>query len=115
MGVRTGNGGFLKKKKLSSISSLRASHSLVMIERVLDKYAISYDNGIQTFDTANVIGYFYQNNTTIDADNENQVYSNGLSEVILGRAIKQLNLPRDEIVVMTKVRFMVPVKSGFLF
>ena len=33
----------------------------------------------------------------------NQVYSNGLSEVILGRAIKQLNLPRDEIVVMTKV------------
>ena len=33
-----------------------------------------------------------------------QVYSNGLSEVILGKAIKQHNLPRDEIVVMTKVR-----------
>jgi hypothetical protein len=32
-----------------------------------------------------------------------QVYSNGLAEVILGKAIKQLNLPRDEIVVMTKV------------
>ena len=30
-----------------------------------------------------------------------QVYSNGLSEVILGKAIKQHNLPRDEIVVMT--------------
>ena len=32
-----------------------------------------------------------------------QVYSNGLSEVMLGKAIKQLSLPREEIVVMTKV------------
>lgn len=47
----------------------------------------SYDLGIQTFDTANV-------------------YSNGLSEVVLGKAIKQHNLPRDEIVVMTKVEAM---------
>ncbi|CAE6430197.1 unnamed protein product [Rhizoctonia solani] len=44
----------------------------------------AYDSGIQTFDTANV-------------------YSNGESERILGKAIKQLGLPRDEIVVMTKV------------
>ncbi|KAJ1306642.1 hypothetical protein OPQ81_007637 [Rhizoctonia solani] len=48
----------------------------------------AYDLGIQTFDTANA-------------------YSNGLSEVILGKAIKQHNLPRDEIVVMTKVYFTV--------
>ncbi len=40
--------------------------------------------GIQTFDTANI-------------------YSNGASEIILGKAIKQFNLPREEIVVMTKV------------
>lgn len=32
-----------------------------------------------------------------------EVYSDGQSEIILGKAIKQLNLPRDEIVVMTKV------------
>lgn len=32
-----------------------------------------------------------------------QAYSNGLSEVILGKAIKQFNLPRDAIVIMTKV------------
>lgn len=44
----------------------------------------AYDAGIQTFDTANV-------------------YSNGESERILGKAIKQLKLPRDEIVVMTKL------------
>ncbi|KAG8999025.1 hypothetical protein FRB90_012172 [Tulasnella sp. 427] len=44
----------------------------------------AYDLGINAFDTANL-------------------YSNGLSEVILGKAIKQHNLPRDEIVVQTKV------------
>ena len=31
-----------------------------------------------------------------------QVYSNGLSEIMLGNAIKKMNLPREEIVVMTK-------------
>ncbi|KZP33565.1 aryl-alcohol dehydrogenase [Athelia psychrophila] len=48
----------------------------------------AYDSGINTFDTANI-------------------YSNGLSEVILGKAIKKLALPRDEIVIMTKVCFAV--------
>jgi len=31
------------------------------------------------------------------------MYSNGVSEEILGKAIKKFNLPRDEIVVLTKV------------
>jgi len=44
----------------------------------------AYDHGINTFDTANT-------------------YSNGLAEVILGKALKKLNLPRDEIVILTKV------------
>jgi hypothetical protein len=61
-----------------------------LIELIL---SISYDLGIQTFDSANV-------------------YSNGLSEVILGKAIKQHNLPRDEIVVMTKVRAMLSYLSS---
>ncbi|KAJ7859157.1 aryl-alcohol dehydrogenase [Mycena olivaceomarginata] len=46
----------------------------------------AYDAGVNAFDTANV-------------------YSSGISEEILGRAIKQHQLPRDEIVVMTKVCF----------
>lgn len=46
------------------------------------KYA--YEAGINAFDTANV-------------------YSNGASEVVLGKAIKELGLERDKIVVMTKV------------
>jgi aryl-alcohol dehydrogenase-like predicted oxidoreductase len=59
----------------------------------------SYDAGINAFDTANV-------------------YSNGASEVVLGKAIKQLNLPRDEIVVMTKVILVLdtnPLQPIFLF
>ncbi|KAK7033288.1 Aldo-ket-red domain-containing protein [Favolaschia claudopus] len=44
----------------------------------------AYDAGINAFDTANV-------------------YSGGKSEEVLGRAIKQHNFPRDEIVIMTKV------------
>lgn len=38
-----------------------------------------------------------------------QIYSNGLSEVILGKAIKQFNLPREELVIMTKVCINVSV------
>ncbi|TRM56994.1 NADP-dependent oxidoreductase domain-containing protein [Schizophyllum amplum] len=56
----------------------------------------AYDLGINTFDTANV-------------------YSNGLSEVIVGKAIKEHNLPRDEIVVMTKVFFEVKHEVGKSF
>ncbi|KAH7323282.1 NADP-dependent oxidoreductase domain-containing protein [Rhizoctonia solani] len=56
----------------------------------------AYEAGIQTFDTANV-------------------YSNGDSERILGKAIKQLDLPRDEIVVMTKVYAIVARDHGDVF
>ncbi|KAG8943120.1 hypothetical protein FRC04_003200 [Tulasnella sp. 424] len=50
----------------------------------LEHIKTAYDLGINAFDTANV-------------------YSSGLSEVILGKAIKKYNLPRDELVIMTKV------------
>ncbi|KAJ7126283.1 NADP-dependent oxidoreductase domain-containing protein [Mycena epipterygia] len=53
-------------------------------EEGLKHIKFAYDAGINAFDTANV-------------------YSAGLSEVVLGKAIKQYDLPRDEIVVMTKL------------
>ncbi|RDB29909.1 Versiconal hemiacetal acetate reductase [Hypsizygus marmoreus] len=55
-------------------------------EQGMEHIKAAYDGGINAFDTANV-------------------YSDGLSEVILGKAIKKYNLPREEIVVMTKVYF----------
>ncbi|KAK0499240.1 aryl-alcohol dehydrogenase [Armillaria luteobubalina] len=42
-------------------------------------------------------------------------YSNGQSEITLGKAIKEHNLPRDEIVVMTKVFFTVGKEPGELY
>ncbi|KAJ6577294.1 Aldo/keto reductase [Mycena capillaripes] len=54
-------------------------------DECIEHIKFAYDIGIQTFDTANV-------------------YSNGLGEIVLGNAIKKLKLPRDEIVVMTKIR-----------
>ncbi|KAI0064016.1 Aldo/keto reductase [Artomyces pyxidatus] len=62
-------------------------------EEACEHIKAAYDAGIQTFDTADV-------------------YSNGYSEVILGKAIKKWNLPRDEIVVMTKVFFTVARTYG---
>ncbi|KIM84089.1 hypothetical protein PILCRDRAFT_397696 [Piloderma croceum F 1598] len=89
--VRLGNSG-LKVSKII-LGCMSYGHpgwqSWVLSEQEgIDHIKAAYDAGINTFDTANV-------------------YSNGLSEIILGKAIKQHKLPRDEIVVMTKVHFAV--------
>ncbi|KAJ7804018.1 NADP-dependent oxidoreductase domain-containing protein [Mycena olivaceomarginata] len=69
------------------------SGNWVLAEEEASKHIkAAYDAGINTFDTANG-------------------YSNGLSEEVLGRAIRAHNLPRDEIVVMTKVFFAVSKKN----
>ncbi|KAI0761391.1 Aldo/keto reductase [Trametes elegans] len=57
------------------------------------KFAYVFEHGITTFDTADV-------------------YSNGLSEIILGNAIKKLGLPRDELVIMTKLYAPVAPEFG---
>jgi len=53
-------------------------------KEAIEHVKFAYEHGVNTFDTANI-------------------YSHGLSEVYLGNAIKALNLPREEIVVMTKL------------
>ncbi|KAF8212128.1 aryl-alcohol dehydrogenase [Mycena galopus ATCC 62051] len=89
--VKLGNSG-LKVSKLilgcMSYGSAEWQSWVLGEEEGLKHIKAAYDAGINTFDTANV-------------------YSNGLSEVVLGKAIKQYNLPRDEIVVMTKLYFVV--------
>ncbi|KAH9947236.1 aryl-alcohol dehydrogenase [Amylocystis lapponica] len=85
--VRLGNSG-LKVSKIilgcMSYGSKGWQKWVLDEEEAIQHIKYAYEAGIQTFDTANV-------------------YSNGLSEVILGKAIKQLKLPREEIVVMTKL------------
>ncbi|KAH9042776.1 aryl-alcohol dehydrogenase [Lactarius pseudohatsudake] len=53
-------------------------------KEAIEHVKFAYEHGVNTFDTADI-------------------YSHGLSEVYLGKAIKVLNLPREEIVVMTKL------------
>ncbi|EIM84438.1 Aldo/keto reductase [Stereum hirsutum FP-91666 SS1] len=85
--VRLGNSG-LKVSKIilgcMSYGSPEWQDWVLAEEEGIKHIKYAYDNGIQTFDTANV-------------------YSAGASEIILGKAIKQHNLPREEIVVMTKL------------
>ncbi|KAH9947234.1 aryl-alcohol dehydrogenase [Amylocystis lapponica] len=92
--VRLGNSG-LKVSKIilgcMSYGSKGWQKWVLDEEEAIQHIKYAYEAGIQTFDTANV-------------------YSNGLSEVILGKAIKQLKLPREEIVVMTKVYFTLAPK-----
>lgn len=56
---------------------------LINLQLGMEHIKTAYDLGINAFDTADV-------------------YANGRSEIVLGKAIKKYNLPRDEIVVMTK-------------
>lgn len=53
----------------------------------------AYDLGINTWDTANV-------------------YSNGRSEEIIGKAIKQYNIPRSSLVILSKCYFGVTLEPG---
>ncbi|KAL1947054.1 hypothetical protein VTO73DRAFT_14015 [Trametes versicolor] len=98
--VRLGNSG-LKVSKIilgcMSYGSPEWQQWVLGEEEGINHIKFAYEHGITTFDTANV-------------------YSNGQSEIILGKAIKQLNLPRDELVIMTKLHAAVhPDPAVFTF
>lgn len=86
--VRLGNSGLKVSKLILGMMSYGSSQWqewLIESQEETTKHVkMAYEAGIQTFDTANI-------------------YSNGKSEIMLGKAIKELGLPRDEIVIMTKV------------
>ncbi|KAK0491630.1 NADP-dependent oxidoreductase domain-containing protein [Armillaria novae-zelandiae] len=85
--VRLGNSG-LKVSRIilgcMSYGSTEWQPWVLSKEQGIEHIKAAYDAGINTFDTADT-------------------YSNGLSEVILGEAIKTHNIPREKIVVLTKV------------
>ncbi|KAK0207117.1 NADP-dependent oxidoreductase domain-containing protein [Desarmillaria ectypa] len=87
MTVRLGNSG-LKVSRIilgcMSYGSAEWQPWVLTKEQGIKHIKAAYDAGINTFDTADT-------------------YSNGLSEVILGEAIKTHNIPREKIVVLTKV------------
>ncbi|KAG8910395.1 hypothetical protein FRC01_006353, partial [Tulasnella sp. 417] len=90
--VRLGNSGLKVSKVILGCMSYGSSEWLdwVLDEKEgMEHIKAAYDLGINAFDTADV-------------------YANGRSEIVLGKAIKKYNLPRDEIVVMTKCFQPVP-------
>ncbi|CDO77777.1 hypothetical protein BN946_scf185041.g9 [Trametes cinnabarina] len=94
--VRLGNSGLKVSKLILGCMSYGSPDWQAWVlpeEEAIKHIKFAYEHGIQTFDTANT-------------------YSNGLSEVVLGKAIKQLNLPREELVIMTKVYFPTPEGSN---
>ncbi|CDK26498.1 unnamed protein product [Kuraishia capsulata CBS 1993] len=52
-------------------------------DKVMEILKKAYDSGIRTFDTADI-------------------YSNGLSEVFIGKFLKKYSIPRDTVVILTK-------------
>ncbi|KDR75718.1 hypothetical protein GALMADRAFT_226363 [Galerina marginata CBS 339.88] len=97
--IRLGNSGLkISKVVLGTMQygSPEWQEWLLGEEEAIKHIKFAYEAGIQSFDTANV-------------------YSNGLSEIILGKAIKQLKLPRDEIVIMTKLHGTVAREYGTVF
>ncbi|KAI0292814.1 NADP-dependent oxidoreductase domain-containing protein [Russula brevipes] len=85
--VRLGKSGLKVSRIILGMMTYGDSHwqSWVLGEKeAIEHVKFAYEHGVNTFDTANI-------------------YSNGLSEVHLGKAIKVLNLPREEIVIMTKL------------
>lgn len=89
--VRLGNSGLKVSKIILGCMSYGSSEWQDWVldqEESFGHIKAAYDAGINAFDTADT-------------------YSNGQSEVVLGRAIKKFNLPRNKIVVLTKVYFAV--------
>jgi aryl-alcohol dehydrogenase-like predicted oxidoreductase len=63
------------------------------ISQALPLLKAAYDRGLNTWDTANV-------------------YCNGASEVIVGKALKKYNIPRHKVVILTKGFFAVGEDPG---
>ncbi|CDZ97342.1 Voltage-gated shaker-like K channel, subunit beta/KCNAB [Phaffia rhodozyma] len=85
--VRLGNSGLKVSKIILGCMSYGDAdwQDWVLDEEAsLPHFKFAYDRGVQTWDTADV-------------------YSMGQSEIIVGKAIKKYDLPRDNLVIMTKV------------
>ncbi|KAK3682093.1 NADP-dependent oxidoreductase domain-containing protein [Podospora appendiculata] len=71
-----------------SFGDVRTLDWVIEEEEALGLLKAAYDRGLNTWDTANV-------------------YSNGVSETIVGKAIKKFQIPREKVVILTKCNFAV--------
>ncbi|KXH36498.1 hypothetical protein CSIM01_05013 [Colletotrichum simmondsii] len=92
--VRLGNTGLKVSKIILGCmtfgsSKWEGSPWVLDEEEGLQILKAAYDNGINTWDTADT-------------------YSNGKSEVIIGKALKKFNIPRQKVVILSKIFNPVP-------
>lgn len=88
---RLGNSGLRVSVPIFGCMSFGNTSTLNWVigeEEALPLLKAAYDRGLNTWDTANV-------------------YSNGASEVIVGKALKKYNIARQKVVIMTKCNFAV--------
>ncbi|KAL7409784.1 aryl-alcohol dehydrogenase [Mrakia frigida] len=94
--VRLGNSGLKVSKIILGTMSYGTPEWQGWVldeEASLPHFKIAYDAGITTWDTANL-------------------YSFGESERVVGKAIKKYNIPRESLVILTKVYFAVEKPLG---
>ncbi|TVY15070.1 Aldo-keto reductase dtxS3 [Lachnellula arida] len=75
------------------IGSKQWTNWVIEEEEGLQVLKMAWDRGLTTWDTANV-------------------YSSGVNEEIVGKAIKKFNIPREKITLLAKIRGTVPEEPG---
>lgn len=84
--VRLGNSGLRVSVPIFGAMSIGDKRTLpwcIEEEKALELLKAAYDRGLNTWDTANV-------------------YSNGVSEEIIGKALKKFEIPRSKVVILSK-------------
>ncbi|KAI2467976.1 Aldo/keto reductase [Annulohypoxylon bovei var. microspora] len=84
--VRVGSSGLRVSTPILGAMSLGSSQWLPWVldeDATLEILKAAYDRGLNTWDTANA-------------------YSNGLSEEVIGKALRKFSIPREKVVILTK-------------
>ncbi|KAI0109290.1 Aldo/keto reductase [Hypoxylon sp. NC0597] len=94
--VRVGSSGLRVSTPILGAMSLGSSKWLPWVldeEQSLEILKAAYDRGINTWDTANS-------------------YSNGISEEVIGKALRKYSIPREKVVILTKCFLYVGEEPG---
>lgn len=94
--VRLGSSGLRISTPVLGAMSLGSSQWQPWVldeDQSLEVLKAAYDRGLNTWDTANM-------------------YSNGLSEEVVGKALQKFSIPREKVVIMTKCFVYVAEETG---
>ncbi|KAI1475516.1 Aldo/keto reductase [Daldinia eschscholtzii] len=94
--VRLGSSGLRVSSPILGAMSLGSTQWMPWVldeEKSLEILKAAYDRGINTWDTANA-------------------YSNGISEEVIGKALRKFSIPREKIIILTKCFLHVGEEPG---